>query len=99
MLRIAWLTCVCVLVTGCATRADPPPSAATGCAALALTRMQDAAANDYDQADQQIIYRGTYQDCLKWQDKAKTIGSFANKMRVTPTGNAPAGNMGGDKNR
>lgn len=79
MLRIAWLAIMCACAAGCVTRADPPPAASrapTGCGAVALTRMNDAAANNYDPETQQIIYRGTYQDCLTWQGKARDIDSI-----------------------
>lgn len=70
MPRRAWIT-ILLIVSGCAHAPAPrAPVAATGCGAVAMTRMKDAAANNYEPEMQQVIYRGTYQDCLAWQGKA-----------------------------
>ena len=64
---------VCMAVAGCASHATPAfhtPVASKACWEVARTRMNDAAANNYDPSLQQVIFRGTYQDCVLWQNKA-----------------------------
>ena len=51
---------------------DPPPRpqlASKPCAEAAQSRMTDARVNGYDQKDQQIAFRYSYADCVKWEAK------------------------------
>lgn len=53
---------------------DPPRrmplQASRNCTQVAQQRMNDAASNGYDTDDQQIVFRGTYDDCVQWEAKA-----------------------------
>jgi hypothetical protein len=56
---------------GCAA-IDPPPQkhlASKPCELVAQSRMTYAGFNGYDAKDQQIVFRGAYADCVKWEAK------------------------------
>lgn len=53
--------------SGSPLNADPPPDAGTYCASVADARAEDAAANDYEDADQQAVRDGVYKECTRWQ--------------------------------
>ena len=56
---------------GCAD-SDPSPTqklASKPCALVAQGRMRDARVNGYDEKGQQIVFRGAYADCVRWEAK------------------------------
>lgn len=60
-------------MTGCAMPNDPPnhPALASKpCVSIAQARATDAAENDIEPDMQQVIFRDSYNDCVRWQDKA-----------------------------
>ena len=77
MPRLAWI----VLSAGLAGCAAPAPTqthaplASKACSAVAQARMNDAAANNYDAAMQEAVFRGSYEECVRWQDKASMVTS------------------------
>ena len=59
-------------VGGCAHDAPPDPTqrlASKPCAKVAEIRLNDARVNGHDATDQQIVFRGAYADCVKWEAK------------------------------
>jgi phospholipid-binding lipoprotein MlaA len=71
--------------------ADPPPDATAYCAAVAGTRASDAAANSYEDGDQQAVRDGAYKACMNWQT------AHAGQMgAVTRLSMLPSGSAGGD---
>jgi len=73
---------MCLAVSGCAMAdSDAPfhaPMASKNCTRVAQARMKDAAANGYDDATQEAVFQGTYQDCTAWQAKAITRNGVVN---------------------
>ena len=52
------------------TRLDYPQGLASKpCAKVAEIRMSDARLTGSDERDQQIVFRGTYADCVQWEAK------------------------------
>ena len=37
--------------------------------------MNDAAANNYDASMQEVVFRGSYDECVRWENKATTVTS------------------------
>ena len=76
----AWA--MCMAVSGCAMgNSGAPlhaPMASKNCTHVAQARMKDAAANGYDDATQEVVFQGTYQDCTAWQAKAITRNGVVN---------------------
>ena len=56
---------------GCAG-GDLPPTpklASKPCALVAQNRMRDARVNGYDETTQNVVFRYSYADCVKWEAK------------------------------
>jgi hypothetical protein len=70
-MRWAFVACIVACVGGC-TSSDPPPLpnlASKPCALVAQAKMIDGRRNDYSETEQQIVFRGAYADCVKWEAK------------------------------
>lgn len=72
-----WRTALAVCVAapwlcGCALEDDPPRAphlASKACETVAEARMNDARVNGHGVRDQQIVFRGSYADCVRWEAK------------------------------
>jgi len=70
MLRAILALATILSFCGCASNPPALPHLASrGCAAVAQNRMSDARANGYSEADQIVVFRGSYADCVKWEEK------------------------------
>ena len=56
---------------GCASHDPPPPRqlASKPCARVAESRMDDARVNGYGERAQNIVFRYSYDECVKWEAK------------------------------
>lgn len=60
-----------ILSAGGCTSSDPPPPrlASKPCSKVAESRKNDARVNGSDESTQNIVFRYSYDDCVKWEAK------------------------------